>query len=262
MREVRLFCDGACQPNPGAMAIGVVLVDEGDGLIDSISRACGDGTNNIAEQLAALGALELARRHRIIRPSIFTDSRLVVEQTNGRWSVSDHLRERADQIRQELRALSGTIQWVPREQNELADRLSKAGLGYTTPVAPPDRDQLLLQLKRGLSHAATQNDRVLSDFLSAIMSDFDRNPVAAQHSLLTAKLGRSSHSNHSYELAAHYARIAYGAADIRALEESINDRTEATRLRGMRFVARGLPPLLVQWKLALEKHETAKWRKE
>ena len=54
-RPVKIYFDGGCRPNPGAMESAVVL----RGAVD-IRRGLGQGDNELAEWLALLHALEIA----------------------------------------------------------------------------------------------------------------------------------------------------------------------------------------------------------
>ncbi len=57
------------------------------------------------------------------------DSKLTVEQVNGRWGVkAAHLRPYVAECRTLLHALSGSLDWVPRDHNERADALSRQAL--------------------------------------------------------------------------------------------------------------------------------------
>ena len=55
-----VWVDGACQPNPGEMAIGVWSPD----LKFKLSEKCGPGTNNMAEYLALVQAINKLNRRR------------------------------------------------------------------------------------------------------------------------------------------------------------------------------------------------------
>ena len=48
-----IYADGSCLGNPGPMAIGVSIQDNGEE-IATISETIGDGTNNVAEYRAAI----------------------------------------------------------------------------------------------------------------------------------------------------------------------------------------------------------------
>lgn len=125
-----LHADGACQPNPGEGSYGVVVYEDGAQTpTRTVRTRIGHATNNIAEWRAAIKALEIALEPQFIRHGnveLRMDSRMVVEQLNGRWRVKDaKLKPLAaeslpllNQLRQRVKL---TIKWVPREQNECAD---------------------------------------------------------------------------------------------------------------------------------------------
>ena len=66
--------------------------------------------------------------------SVFSDSKLVVEQINGAWKVRDpDLRGPWQECQDSLRALrncnlKAVIQWIPRERNSRADQLCNQAL--------------------------------------------------------------------------------------------------------------------------------------
>ena len=57
--KLEIFTDGGCSGNPGPAAIGVVI-KKGDKTLKTISRAIGQGTNNIAEYTALIVGLQEA----------------------------------------------------------------------------------------------------------------------------------------------------------------------------------------------------------
>ena len=129
-----LHFDGACEPiNPGGTAsYGWVLLDpdgnrvgSGSGVVDS-----GPGmTNNVAEWAALETGLKyLSARGMRVAVLFKGDSKLVVNQVTGAWRChKEHLaaaRERVWALLSEVATAWGAV-WVPREQNEEADLLSK-----------------------------------------------------------------------------------------------------------------------------------------
>jgi ribonuclease HI len=58
MQIVRIYCDGACSPNPGFGGWGVVLLSDQHGVRRELSGAEPDTTNNRMELLAAIRGLE------------------------------------------------------------------------------------------------------------------------------------------------------------------------------------------------------------
>ena len=130
---ITVYCDGACEPiNPGGVpAWGYVVyaddcwTHEANGI-----RNVPEGTNNIAEYAAVIEALGYLAGMGLTRDlvEIRTDSRLIVNQCNGYWGVhTDHLELLLNEVRDlERRFMRVRYCWIPREQNELADLLSKA----------------------------------------------------------------------------------------------------------------------------------------
>jgi ribonuclease HI len=79
--------DGCCEPNPGKMGIGVVLVSPGGEQVE-VAESPGYGTNNQAEYLAAIAAMETAIARGATGLILHGDSQLVVCQVSGEWSVN------------------------------------------------------------------------------------------------------------------------------------------------------------------------------
>lgn len=130
--------DGACRGNPGPASIGVALYDadvlgsESPSAIPvaSISAAIGTTTNNVAEWRAVVAALDFAVELGATRVELLLDSKLVVEQLQGRWRVRDA--KLAPLCDEALKSLARFAHWsarhVPREQNSRADSLANEAL--------------------------------------------------------------------------------------------------------------------------------------
>ena len=124
-----LFADGASRGNPGPASLGAVLVRGGEE-IARISRPLGVRTNNYAEYSAVIAGLEYVIEHSL-GPDLLIrmDSKLVVEQLSGRWKIKHpELQELARIAQAHLRKLSATLQWIPREENFLADEAANQAL--------------------------------------------------------------------------------------------------------------------------------------
>jgi ribonuclease HI len=133
---MEIYCDGLCEPNPGGYATwGFAAVDAGGtgGSTEWVHKAHGligygpGMTNNLAEFTAVLQALMWAYQagHRSF--VLKTDSQLVVNQVLGRWQVkAGHIQPLVERIRNSMQACEVCeLQWVPREQNLLADEQSR-----------------------------------------------------------------------------------------------------------------------------------------
>ena len=58
-RQFEIFTDGACSGNPGMAGLGVVIREHGK-TIKEISQIIGKSTNNVAEYMAVIFALQEA----------------------------------------------------------------------------------------------------------------------------------------------------------------------------------------------------------
>jgi len=109
------------------MGAGVVLIHEGK-VVKEIGKYLGMGTNNIAEYSAVLIAVEEAKGMGAKGLSVRSDSKLLVSQLKGEYRVkAPHLRELLGRILKAGEGMTLHFEWIPREENEEADRLSKEG---------------------------------------------------------------------------------------------------------------------------------------
>ena len=132
-RRAQIYIDGACSGNPGPAGIGVVIfVDGSYSPTRQLSRYLGHATNNIAEYLALVYALQEAVQLRCEVVAVRTDSELLVRQVQGRYKVRD-------EVLQLLHGLIGhltpafqsmRIEHIPRERNTLADRLATDAIQF------------------------------------------------------------------------------------------------------------------------------------
>ena len=122
-----IFTDGASLGNPGPMGIGVVIYRD-ELRVEELSEYIGTGTNNIAEYIAVIKGLEAAHEMGAIDVHIKSDSQLIIRQLNGEYRVKDPklkpLKNRVDALCQGLKV---KFEHIPRDKNEEADALSKAG---------------------------------------------------------------------------------------------------------------------------------------
>ena len=121
-----LYIDGASHGNPGPAGIGVVVLDGADKPVAQFSKYLGETTNNVAEYLALIYALQEAIRRGYSSITVKTDSELLARQISGRYKVRHpQLRLFHDLARDLMRHFRACqIEHIPREQNALADRLA------------------------------------------------------------------------------------------------------------------------------------------
>jgi ribonuclease HI len=87
----------------------------------------GGTTNNVGEYSGLILAIRLAKELGVEALRIRSDSKLIVEQVNGRWKCKDdRLRQLRHLVWREAQAFhSIEIVWIPREENIEADALCR-----------------------------------------------------------------------------------------------------------------------------------------
>lgn len=127
MRELIAFTDGARRGN-GDTAAGVYFPEglEGKGAgglpVYTYGEYTGKGTNNEAEYKGLILALKHALTYSYTRLTVFSDSKLIVNQMKGLYRVdSETLLPLFSTAYTLALKLDFEINWVPREKNEEAD---------------------------------------------------------------------------------------------------------------------------------------------
>ena len=139
--------DGAARGNPGPASSGAALYDlsradardPGAPPDATISEFLGHQTNNVAEYTGVVRAVELARELGAERVELLLDSKLIVEQLNGRWRVKDlKLRPLWATTLQTLRTFPGgwAAAHVRRAQNSTADALANEAIDRVVAGGP------------------------------------------------------------------------------------------------------------------------------
>ena len=139
------FFDGCCEPvNPGGTAsFGAVVfkddkrVWECSRIFDSKKGRKKETSNNVAEYAGFISILDYFIRHNATgeRITVYGDSMLVIRQMfdfpgEQRWRIRKGLyvplAEEAKHKRRPFKNMIGV--WIPRDENGIADELSKAKL--------------------------------------------------------------------------------------------------------------------------------------
>lgn len=137
MKHIQAFFDGSCEPiNPGGTVRYGFAVIEDECVIKAESGLIGKGdgmTNNVSEYqglIHLLGYLQQNHEHDLIE--VFGDSKMVILMTKGVWGKKKphkskkHLKPLLMRARELYNSFENiSIDWIPREQNQLADFLSK-----------------------------------------------------------------------------------------------------------------------------------------
>ncbi len=145
---IKIYFDGACEPiNPGGTASYGFVIKSDKKVIAQDAKIIGTGdgmTNNLAEYHGLVSALKYLFSRKI-RESvnsliIYTDSNLVYNMVSKNWGWSKkktiwkphkdhpHLKKLLFEALALLENFKYQIKWIPREQNQAADDLSKKPL--------------------------------------------------------------------------------------------------------------------------------------
>lgn len=141
--------DGAARGNPGPASAGAVLIDASRPDAEDpdapplamVARPLGVRTNNVAEYAALVLALRRAHALGAREVDLRLDSKLIVEQLNGRWRVKDAKLKGLFAEASEL--LARLSRWraahEPRARNRAADALANLALDDPAAAARLER---------------------------------------------------------------------------------------------------------------------------
>lgn len=123
--KLNLFVDGGSRGNPGPSGIGAVLFSDDGRKKGEISKFIGHATNNVAEYLAAVYALQEAAWLGAREIRLNLDSQLVARQLTGEYKVKDQeLKKFFDLCLNLMRWFDNIeIVHIPRSENREADAL-------------------------------------------------------------------------------------------------------------------------------------------
>lgn len=123
MEKVIVNCDGGSRGNPGKSALGVVIKTTKGEIIEELGEYLGIQTNNYAECMAVVRALEVLKDKGLYKADFYLDSELIVKQINGEYKIKS---ENILHIHQRIKDLSSgmelTFNHVFRKDNVDADR--------------------------------------------------------------------------------------------------------------------------------------------
>ena len=131
MKSIYINCDGASRGNPGRSAIGIQIKGEDKKtVLKQHGEYIGKATNNVAEYLAVLKSLDLAKRFTNQNVFVYSDSELLVRQLNGIYQVkNENLKELFNQVQKLQNSFQKVVfTHVRREYNAIADQLANDAL--------------------------------------------------------------------------------------------------------------------------------------
>ncbi len=127
--KTMIYSDGGSRGNPGESAIGFVIWEKDDKILE-YGAPIGTATNNMAEYQAVLQSIKKAKALGYTQIQLLLDSQLVERQLNGAYKVkSAELLPIYADIKMEIKSLEKfSVEHVPREKNKDADRLVNEAL--------------------------------------------------------------------------------------------------------------------------------------
>ena len=142
---LKIWTDGGSRGNPGPAGAGVFITDGANQELFARGFYLGNTTNNVAEYMGLIHALQKARELGGKSLDIFCDSKLMVKQVNGQYKVkSANLKPLYRQVRELMERFDSVrVQHVYRSDNSKADELVNqamdAGCDVDATGAGPDK---------------------------------------------------------------------------------------------------------------------------
>ncbi|MBI2105680.1 ribonuclease HI family protein [Candidatus Woesearchaeota archaeon] len=130
--KILIHADGGSRKNPGAAAIGILVLDEEKNKLEEYKECIGNTTNNVAEYKALIKSLQIAAKYTRDEVHIFMDSELIINQINGLYRIkSQHLFSLFQEVKDCERAFKKVVyNHIPRSNRfqSIADKLVNEAL--------------------------------------------------------------------------------------------------------------------------------------
>ena len=131
-----VYADGGARGNPGPAGAGVVIKSEQGETLAEISEYLGEQTNNYAEYMAVIHALETLRSaidangDESPELELRLDSELIIKQLKKEYRIkAENLKPLYKKVRELLDAFTTVVYThVPREDNKEADTLANEAM--------------------------------------------------------------------------------------------------------------------------------------
>lgn len=128
--SVIIYTDGASRGNPGPSSFGFVITDEKGAVLVEGGEKLGNQTNNYAEYMAMMVALNVCIKMNVKNVVVRADSQLMIRQMTGEYKVKAEgiipLHAQAKVLAEKFSKIS--YEHIPREKNKHADRLANEAL--------------------------------------------------------------------------------------------------------------------------------------
>ena len=128
--KLKVFTDGGARGNPGVAGYGVVIEDENRNIVFEEGKFLGIKTNNEAEYMGLIGALDWVDKNRSeTEIEINSDSQLMVRQMMGIYKVkAEHLKKLWSVAKSLTEGKKVIFKEIRREYNSKADALANVAM--------------------------------------------------------------------------------------------------------------------------------------
>ena len=129
--ELKVYTDGGSRWNPWNAGIWVYITDGNGKMIEKRYKNLWMKTNNESEYLGAYFGIQRSIELWCTHLELLMDSKLVIEQLQGHWKIKKaELKDIYNDIMALISQTDISIRytWIPREQNQEADRLSNIAM--------------------------------------------------------------------------------------------------------------------------------------
>ena len=128
--RIKVFTDGGARGNPGVAGYGVYMEDEKKNILFEEAKFLGVKTNNEAEYLGLIGALDwINSKAKEAEIEIYSDSQLLIRQMQGKYKVKAENLKKLWLIAQNLCNNKKIIfKEIRREYNFRADALANKAM--------------------------------------------------------------------------------------------------------------------------------------
>jgi ribonuclease HI len=125
----KVYVDGTSKGNPGLSAIGIYITED-DIPIFMHGEVIGRSTNNKAEYIAVIKALELCLKNGFLEIELLSDSELIVKQLNKEYRVKSKellpLYRKARSLIEKFKKIE--IKKIPKKENHNAHVIADKAL--------------------------------------------------------------------------------------------------------------------------------------
>jgi len=133
--KVNIYTDGGSRGNPGISGYGVVVTDASGQTIHQEAKFLGVKTNNEAEYMGFIAALNWLKNHhsqlKITSIDFFSDSQLIIRQIKGQYKVkAKNLLPLFNSVKSLMTQIDLPIHFqdILRHRNQLADALANQAM--------------------------------------------------------------------------------------------------------------------------------------